>query len=404
MLFNYDFQHLMLLVGTNPLPNYVVGRFFLERNKNLRTIWLIHSEKNEKQEGTKELADNLETCFKGLCENVQVNMVSLQDVGSAGKIRKDLEEKLYKNLCSGEKSREARVHLDYTGGTKAMSVHVYSYIKEKFAGASFSYLDGRNYSIREDKCGQINEDDLRKLINIDLTTLLDIHNYCDYKIGNLYDNNYLKDQILFFSTIVNKGLLKDYLDLVEKRKDYLDRLNKSNESKKNNSKEEPAWLDQFSAIEKELDVTIDRQEFLKRDGIILEGYVYEILKKYLDAEKMTEQNKIHWDVLITRGKRFQLDVVIINGYQVCIISCTFSGGEATCKKKGFEVLHRADQIGGDESKAVVLTFLPREKVDIVCEDLKTVSGSADDKLLVLGIDDLQEKVLWRKIKKHVWGG
>ena len=27
---NFDFTDLILLVGTNPLPNYVVGKYFLE--------------------------------------------------------------------------------------------------------------------------------------------------------------------------------------------------------------------------------------------------------------------------------------------------------------------------------------------------------------------------------------
>ncbi|MBT9146896.1 MAG: hypothetical protein DDT32_00643 [Syntrophomonadaceae bacterium] len=390
MLFKNDFQHLLLLVGTNPLPNYVVGRFFLDSSKNLKTIWLIHSEEIGKQKGTKLLADNLKICFKNLREGLQVNMVSLQDVGSAILIREDLQEKLYKELCGGGKSGEFRVHLDYTGGTKVMSVHVHSYIKEKFPGASFSYLDVRNYSIREDKYGKINDKDLRKLINIDLTTLLDIHNYKKVDSGN---NNYPKNQISFFSAIVKKDLVKNYTGW----------LKESSERKKNKIEEKPVWPEQFSAIEKELDVTIDGQKLLKMDGKILDEYVYEILKKHLDAEKMTEQNKIYWDVEITRGKQFQLDVIIINGYQVCIISCTFFDREGSCKEKGFEVLHRANQIGGDESKAVLLTCLPRDKVGIVCEDLKTVSGSADDKLLVLGIDDLKEEVLWVKIKKHVWG-
>ncbi len=54
------FNHLILLIGTNSLPNFVVADYFLQNNPDIRTISLIHSEQNFLQAGTNTQAENLE--------------------------------------------------------------------------------------------------------------------------------------------------------------------------------------------------------------------------------------------------------------------------------------------------------------------------------------------------------
>lgn len=39
------FSDLVLLVRTNPLPNYVVAKYFIKSNPHLRNIWLVYSER-----------------------------------------------------------------------------------------------------------------------------------------------------------------------------------------------------------------------------------------------------------------------------------------------------------------------------------------------------------------------
>ena len=41
---NYDFTDLILLIGTNPLPNYVVSEYYMSNVRKLKNIWLVHSE------------------------------------------------------------------------------------------------------------------------------------------------------------------------------------------------------------------------------------------------------------------------------------------------------------------------------------------------------------------------
>lgn len=47
---------------------------------------------------------------------------------------------------------------------------------------------------------------------------------------------------------------------------------------------------------------------------------------------------------------FQLDICAVYGYQLNVISITAAKDKGTVKLKAFEALHRAHQLGGDESK------------------------------------------------------
>ena len=69
--------------------------------------------------------------------------------------------------------------------------------------------------------------------------------------------------------------------------------------------------------------------------------------------------------------------------------------------RGMEALHRAAQIGGDEGRGILVTLLDEEKVDNLRDDLLTFDGSAKEKLLILGKDDIEEKTLWRRIKDYI---
>ncbi|HET6842933.1 MAG TPA: hypothetical protein VFK06_14850 [Candidatus Angelobacter sp.] len=58
---------------------------------------------------------------------------------------------------------------------------------------------------------------------------------------------------------------------------------------------------------------------------------------------------------------FELDVAVILGYQLVVISCSRSGKErAHIKNKAFEALHRARQVGGDSARALLICGLSRE--------------------------------------------
>lgn len=369
----HDFTDLILLVGTNPLPNYVTAKYFLKNNEKLEKIWLVHSEQNfeARQESTKDLADSIKKVLKDELEKEgpnkkKINLVSLSDISSAKEIEKNIKEKLIKKI----RGEGGSIHLNYTGGTKSMAVHSYRTIeKEKVGKCSFSYLDAQASALKDDRKGALTED-LRKEIKISLTDLVKMHG-------------------------------------CEKKKD---------------KRERETYMEEFKRLLLECNTAeefkVAKSESNKDYGPTLEEYVYEILNRKISADEQLKKENIeiakNWHVENTPGvgkKTFELDVILLNGYQVCGISCAttqggreWKGSEAECKKKGFEVLHRVKQIGGDEAKAVLLVLLPGEKTEEIEKDLKLISGSSEDKFKVIGYSTVRcEDSLWEALKEHIWG-
>jgi len=125
-------EHLILLVGGNPLPNAVAGKLLIAPGG---TITLVHSGAS----GTAGIAQRLRGWLQ---QQAVAKTVELKEVeeSSATSIIRGVRERL-------EAISAATVGLHYTGGTKAMSVHAYrtveQWAKEKNITAEFSYLDAR---------------------------------------------------------------------------------------------------------------------------------------------------------------------------------------------------------------------------------------------------------------------
>ena len=100
--------------------------------------------------------------------------------------------------------------------------------------------------------------------------------------------------------------------------------------------------------------------------------------------------------------------MLLFGYQFFGISCTNSQDRALCKSKGFEIMHRSKQIGGDESKAILITFLSNQKAkdgnEITPEDLQKeleTDTGGEGNILVLGSNDLRPNILAKKIEDFI---
>ncbi|WP_284680778.1 hypothetical protein [Aceticella autotrophica] len=94
---------LVLLIGTNPLPNYVVGSYLKE---NYNKFVLIYSEENQgiNQNGTCDFAKKLK---EHLNLNDKYVFLPLSNVSDSKQIRKDLN-----NLFPNDNFEE--IHLNYT--------------------------------------------------------------------------------------------------------------------------------------------------------------------------------------------------------------------------------------------------------------------------------------------------
>ncbi len=431
---NYNFENLILLVGTNPLPNYVVAKYFLITNQNLKKIWLVHSEKQNDDAGTKEIADRIKDVIQK--EHPKMNLDNfdycpLADISDARTIKSTIERIILSKIDSA--------HFNYTGGTKAMAVHVYRAIEQakKIRDRSFSYLDAREFRLKDDSDGHKTED-LRESIKVSFETLMNLHGYQQIKKGKNFLEEYWNTVLDEFGEIINDEMLKYYLnwekDIIRKiyynEKENIDNkvkdvrcrikcnLNNFNQHSfgacalkiltkihkdysllDNNCN---LWIPEDNISNISFKTRIEPSiEFL--DGKWLENYVYRILKKNINENIQIELN---WYLeKMPNGKPFELDIIMSIGYQIIGISITTDHKEDRCKLKGFEILYRVKQIGGDEAKAILITCLTHngergDQIRIMEEDLKTETGGTA-KLLVLGIEDLTENKLLTKIKEYI---
>jgi len=131
------------------------------------------------------------------------------------------------------------------------------------------------------------------------------------------------------------------------------------------------------------------------DGGWLEWYIYKLLKENYKDEKFDID--IDWQIQKLNWKtNFQIDNIMINGYQLIGISCTTSIIKAECKNKGFEIILRTRQIGGEEARAILITISSKNQTDVLQEELELDTGGSEN-ILVLGIDDLKPQFFHEKI-------
>lgn len=155
------------------------------------------------------------------------------------------------------------------------------------------------------------------------------------------------------------------------------------------------------------------------NGKWLELYVYDIITSGIENDKKLREMSDKGLIVIKNNqeikrhnsvKPFEIDVMILNGYQVCGISCTTSSTQGECKNKGFEIMHRTKQMGGDEARSILITCLSddiqndeNKTFEVFYEDLKNITGSALHEFLALGLKHLKPDILWKEIRWHIWG-
>ncbi len=158
----YQVEHLFLLIGENPLPNYVAARLLLTKGGTPYLVYTSHTEKPAKRLA-KILAD----------EGIKTTqLVSLNDNESdAYHIKEAIRPKL-------KAIEDGTIGLNYTGGTKAMAVHAYrAVLSQGNADTVFSYLDPRRLEMCIDR-----ENDSRiqikvkpDVLPVKVATLFQIH-------------------------------------------------------------------------------------------------------------------------------------------------------------------------------------------------------------------------------------
>ncbi|MBL8170416.1 MAG: DUF1887 family protein [Acidobacteria bacterium] len=361
-------DHLFLLVGTNPLPDWVAAKLLLRDGGKL---WLVHSQT------TNEVAIRLAnySTQNKLCQPQFVPVANPWDFDS---VRTALEAVL-------DSQQFDSVGLNYTGGTKVMSVHAHRVFANRFPQkAILSYLEApyclmhfepvepgypRGYKIPVGTLDAVKFDfkelarlheDFQRIHPKDKVKawaiaemVRDVHQTfngqlawrkdCDAYLRRRENRNKFKSPAeLQTQPIPCAHSFPRLAEALLRRpatgtNTLLDVVNAS-DGQFRNVTELAEWLDGKWLEHLVLGLLLEHQETY---GIHSIG---SNIEPSLESEEDSKRYKI----------QFEIDVAAMRGYQLHAISCYSGSTEATCKLKLFEVFTRARQLGGDEARAALV--------------------------------------------------
>jgi hypothetical protein len=369
----YRTDHLLLLVGANPLPNYVAA---LLLSKKGGTIHLLNSK------GTEEIKNLLEQAINN--RDLDVNVVPHEVDEARGhriyKATKQILEEI-KKISPGKS-----IGLHYTGGTKAMSVHIHRAFKEEFPEGIASYLDARTISMVIDgtdepiKLNRMNMD-----FNINLGELISLHGYLPPDINKTPFETDLYQEII--SVYSEDKSLKDWRGWVQSG---LNSLPENKYPRLNNFKSKLDEIFGGEATPESLANYLGYKQ-LPNCKIWLEGKWLEqyTLKSIADIAQKCQIASYSIDLMLNNNKdrAMQIDLAAVRGYQLFAISCKASKGKEACKEHLFEVYIRARQIGGDEARIGLICCYPDPAA--LQQEIKE-SWFTEGHVRIFGIKDLPE--------------
>ena len=408
----YKVDHLFLLIGENPLPNYVAARLLLNPGG---TPYLVYTT------GTEKPAKRLQTILSSERIGLKTaQLVPLNDgEADAYQIQKAIRSKL-------ETIKDGKIGLNYTGGTKAMAVHAYRAVFSKeLPQTVFSYLDPRRLEMCIDR---ENGDRIRlkvkpEVLPVKLAKLFQIHGWMWQEKSEPIDKPELPEAAKAFADFHNNGdlvqLWRDWCNEVLRKaaRDEKDKNKWKKETKltelstlsleKLKSKENiMSSLIHLGVVGKDLSLQAIKDKGLKSlesackwlDGEWLEHYVLQQVQEISEDLSIHDSATSFWirNPIDPKNTKFQFDVAFIRGYQLFAISCTTIARKSDCKSKLFEAYIRARQLGGDEARVALVCCASDKDVNALETEIVNVlnpapeSGKRDHKIAVFGRNDLMD--------------
>lgn len=401
---SFKVDHLFLLVGENPLPNYIAAINLL---RHQGTVYLVHTTFTQVQaQRLKQLL------LQELTATQTVQFISLAEYRSnAYQIRQRIQATVH--------PLDGSIGMNYTGGTKAMAVHAYRALQDIRPDAIFSYLDPHSLSMRFDH-------DDQDSVSVRLNTTLSLSQI--FRLHGLHWRSGQQPLTAPVQPAAAAALAHCHQDpqLAKAWRDWCDQelRDKAIQNWRWRSENELIQLPPLSlkrvptpiksilcqyldASMEQLSLKITckgrfnslRQVCDWLNGIWLEHYVLHQVQQIASTcsihdSRMSfriqdpEKPYQSWD-------KFEFDVAFMREYQLFALSCTTTHYRKLCKQKLFEAFLRARQLGGAEAR-VGLVCCNSDPQGIKAE-LEVVTRNR--KLAVFGRQDLGD--LGQKIKDWI---
>ena len=392
---------LILSIGSNPLPNYIVAKYLL-------------SDERDKFEINHKLPkpDKIMFAYSSMTEKFQKSIVEELDLSPSDLILvnfgcnnernfneiKSMVSRSLDRLTEDLKQDNSTIHLNYTGGTKPMALGLFSAV-EHFDGYEvkkiYSDLSPSELKLTlPEEVKYPNTGNMTSYVTIDIEQLYRLHGLSKTKAKREYTGFPKQGKSIEF--------------LFDKTRDY-----------KNGDEYfySELWEPEYDSKNKETllksiegafnidDKISDKQMKKLRKyirGTWLEEYLYMTIRELQD-DKNTHITDVAQDIETrVSGREFQVDVITIQGCKPILFTCTTDDSAPGCKGKAFEGIYRSEQIGGEHSKTVLVCMADNcdkdgnrtdnqdyQTLDLIKKDMSQFD--AERNFTILGIDDIQPK-------------
>lgn len=403
---------LVLLMGGNPLPNYITASYLLTSQREDQNDLpvpgkILFVSTNRTKNFYSTIIDLLKKKHQG--EFPQTDEIELYDEHrSPGTIQDKIRKALEKH--SDIKS----IHLNYTGGTKPMAVNAVitasSFDRGKDIKLILSDVDPDNFKLTtidfSSNGGIFKEKrfpvsgDLRDWVHLSVDDLFSLH---EMKPGPEKRKDPLSNSQMIDITQFSLTLASDY-KTDTRRKRFL-------EISKELAIADPGINKKIVANHPYLKGIFDEDSKLKITpgqfhaficGKWLEHYLYATLNK-LKTKPHFSFSDIRMGVEAEYENRpCEIDVIALRGFQMFLFSCTTSQKIKLVKQKAFEALFRAEQLGGEHARVIVVStmfnnpgipgkikFSRKSNLQELEKDLKQFNAS--QKCCLVGINELSDE-------------
>lgn len=374
---------LVLLVGSNPLPNYLAACALWPSR-----VALVYTE--ETRDAKDRLRRELERALGKVVK--EFDELFVDDATCATTVRRVLDP-FMRSEDGGE------VLLNYTGGTKVMAAHArLAFYEAKRKAEHASYLDeggpDREARLRFDDGNSKSLSDYGE-IPLTLATLFALHGITHKPSVPKTPAPTGEDARGILCKVLADPPLAAALYCERKRLQELGNPNKAtSEPFRAERCGLTLTLPEFPTSEQlsSLGKTEEKKSWFEQWYKFIGGeWLEEWLGAQIRALALAPPPEITVGVNAYRGEKqaqLEVDVGVVRGFRSYFVSCTTDASKPVCKSKLFEVAVRSRQLGGDLARAALVCLADDRTVSALQADVDDVWG-ASNTTRVFGISDVR---------------